>query len=172
VAHDHFSGMHLALDRCAAAGRRRVGVALTVSANAMVRDRWLAAHAYHTGPGRELARLTPWVGGFAAKPFGAWLARTKPDVLVGTFEADLLAWLAGAGRSAAEDLALVSLSVPAGDARFAGIHQRSPVIGARAVDLLVGALNHNETGLLPMRQVLGIEGEWRDGASLPPAPRD
>jgi len=51
VAHDHFGGMHTAIERCATAGRVRVAVVLTMSANEIVRDKWLAAHALYTGPG-------------------------------------------------------------------------------------------------------------------------
>lgn len=165
VAHDHFGGMHTALQHCQAAGRRRVAVVLTMAANEIVRDKWLAAHAlYGTGP-----RLPVWHAPFAPAKLGAWLRQHRPDAIVGTFDGTFRAWLKGTSYKVPRELALVSLSLPADDLHHAGIYQRSPTIGARAVDLLIGALNHNESGLLDMRQVLQIEGEWRSGPSLPEA---
>lgn len=167
VAHDHFGGMHTALQQCVAAGRTRVAVALTVAANEVVRDKWLAAHALYTGPGQPLNRLPIWQAPFEPVEFERWLRKHQPDVIVGTFNDGFRSWLKGIGYKIPRDLALVSLSLPSDDEYHAGIYQRSPLIGARAVDLLIGALNHNESGLLDMRQVLQIEGEWRTGTSLP-----
>jgi hypothetical protein len=62
---------------------------------------------------------------------------------------------------------MVALSVTGDERFYAGVDQRSEIIGSRAVDLLVAALNHNESGLLPMHQVLHIEGAWRPARSLP-----
>ena len=169
VAHDHFGGMHTALQRCMEAGRRRVAVVLTMAANEIVRDKWLAAHALYCGPGHSLARLPVWHAPFDPAKLGAWLRQHRPDAIVGTFDDGFRTWLKGASHKVPRELALVSLSLPVDDQYHAGIYQRSPTIGARAVDLLIGALNHNESGLLAMRQVLQIEGEWRSGPSLPEA---
>jgi LacI family transcriptional regulator len=166
VMHDHFAGMETALDRCLHAGCRRVGVTLMIGANEIVRNKWLAACALACGRRGGLVRLPAWQGAFSREDFGRWLDRHRPDALVGTFDEGLRRWLAARGLKVPGDLALVSLSLPADEDFFAGIYQRSGAIGARAVDLLVGALNHNDTGLLPMRQTLQIEGEWRGGRSL------
>jgi DNA-binding LacI/PurR family transcriptional regulator len=167
VAHDHFGGMHTALQRCADAGWRRVAVVLTMAANEIVRDKWLAAHALYCGPGQPGAHLPVWHAPFDPVKLRAWLRKHRPDAIIGTFDEGFGAWLKSLGYKLPRELALVSLSLPVDDEQHAGIYQRSPTIGARAVDLLIGALNHNESGLLAMRQVLQIEGEWRSGPSLP-----
>lgn len=169
VAHDHFGGMHTALERCAAAGCRRPAVVLTMEANEIVRDKWLAAHALYCGAGKPLPRLPVYYGTFDSAKLQPWLEKQKPDAIIGTFGPEFRPWLKEAGYKVPQELSLISLSLPADDTVQAGIYQRSPTIGARAVDLLVAALNHNESGLLDMRQVLQIEGEWRAGASLKPA---
>ncbi|MDR2674210.1 MAG: LacI family transcriptional regulator [Opitutaceae bacterium] len=166
VMHDHFSGMETALGRCLRAGRWRVGVTLMIGVNKLVSDRWLAAHALACGARGGIARLPAWEGDFEPGRFAGWLKRHRPDALVGTFAGKLPGWLRGRGVAVPGGLALVSLSLSADERFCAGIYQRSRVIGARAVDLLAGALNHNDTGLPSMRQVLQIEGEWRDGPSL------
>jgi Transcriptional regulators len=169
VSHDHFNGMRRALAQCAAAGYTRVGVALTMAANQFVKDKWLAAYALETGEGKKLARKPVWdQQPFDPKAFQSWLRKNKIDAVVGTFDEKFPSFLADLGYEVPRDLALVSLSLTSLDRRHAGIYQRSATIGARAVDLAVAALNHNESGLLPMRQVLQIEGEWHDGASLRP----
>ena len=111
--------------------------------------------------------LPIWQEPFDSAKLAAWLRKHRPDAIIGTFDDNFRVWLKGLGYKIPRELALVSLSLPLGDRYHAGIYQRSPTIGARAVDLLIGALNHNESGLLDMRQVLQIEGEWRSGISLP-----
>ncbi len=167
VAHAHFEGMRLALQKCVEAGRRRVGVVLAAPANRIVRDKWLAAHALESGRRDGVVRLPAWTEAtYDEAAWSAWLDRWRPDVLVGTFWEHLPATLGKSGRRVPEDVGLVALSVGAKDPFFAGVYQRSELLGARSVDVLVGALNRNEQGLLEMRQVLEIEGEWRGGPSL------
>lgn len=167
VAHDHFNGMLCALRQCERIGRRRVAVVLTIEVNEIVRSKWLAAHLFSSGPGRPLARLPVWQKPFDAEELKAWLEKHRPDAIVGTFDDRLRRLLRTEGWRVPADLALASLSVSADDRFHAGVYQHSMTIGARAVDLLVGALNHNDSGPLLMRQVLQIEGEWRPGASMP-----
>jgi DNA-binding LacI/PurR family transcriptional regulator len=167
VAHDHFNGMTLAIRQAAMSGRQRLGVCLTIPANERVRERWLAAHALATKPNGTLARLPAWEGPIAEAAFAKWLKTHKPDALIGTFDRKVLPHLRSLGYDMPDDLAMVALSVLEDERFYAGIDQRSTDIGGRAVDLLVGALNHNEAGLLPMHQVLHIEGAWQPGKSLP-----
>lgn len=167
VAHDHFAGMRAALQHCIHSGRRRIGMMLNIAANEIVRSKWLAAYALLGDSSDGLTRLPVWQETFTPGRLKAWLRTHRPDALVGTFDERMPAFLEAAGYRVPEDLALVALSIPAAEKYYAGIYQRSETIGERAVDLLVGALNHNESGLLPMRQILEIEGEWRDGPSMP-----
>ena len=167
VAHDHFNGMKLAIEQCAAAGRQRIGVCLTIPANERVREKWLAALALTTRPNGGLARLPAWEGAADGPAFGKWLKAHQPDVLIGTFDRKLLPSIRSLGQRVPEDIAMVALSVTEDERFYAGVDQRSEIIGSRAVDLLVAALNHNESGLLPMHQVLHIEGAWRPARSLP-----
>lgn len=169
VAHDHFGGMRTALQQCINAGRRRIGVVLNIEANEIVRNKWLAAHAFVCDPHEGLARLPVWRKSFSAPEMRGWLAKNRPDALVGTFDERLSEFLNKEGYKIPDDLALAALSRGASEHFYAGIYQRSETIGERAVDLLVGALNHNESGLLPMRQTLEIEGEWQRGPSMPGA---
>ncbi len=167
VAHDHFNGMRTALDKCEAAGYRRVGVALTMEANELVKDKWLAAYALETGLGLSLARIPVWTKRpDVAEEFSAWLKKHRVEAIVGTFDENFFEMLKKQGHGVPENLGLVSLSLSSMDGVHSGIYQRSRTMGERAVDLLVAALNHNESGPLPMRQVLQIEGEWHDAHSL------
>jgi DNA-binding LacI/PurR family transcriptional regulator len=171
VAHDHFNGMRRALAQCVVGGYKRVGVALTMDANQFVKDKWLAAYALETGLGRPLVRLPIWDRhSFGPDEFAAWLKKHRVDAIVGTFEDKFPGALVAIGFDVPGKLGLASLSMMSKDSRYAGIYQRSGTIGARAVDLAVAALNHNDMGLLPMRQVLQIEGEWHQGLSLRQAP--
>jgi LacI family transcriptional regulator len=166
VAHDHFGGMRTALQQCIKAGRRRIGVMLNIAANEIVRSKWLAAYALIGDSTDALTRLPVWQEAFSPTRLKLWLTKHRPDALVGTFDQRMPAFLAANGYQVPEDIALVELSIRADEKYYAGMYQRSETIGRRAVDLLVGSLNHNDSGLLPMRQILEIEGEWRHGPSM------
>ncbi len=96
----------------------------------------------------------------------AWLKQKKPDVIVtnlhGVFE-ELLREL---GRAVPQDIGLVSLSAPAIGDRVSGIDQNSYLIGTRAIDLLAGALQLHQTGLLPETITTLVNGRWNPGETL------
>ncbi len=169
VAHDHFTGMRTALQHALEMGRRRIGIALTAPVNEMVRAKWLAAHALAVTSHLGVARVPIWEEPLEPGRFKQWLRTHRPDAIVGTFDTGMRSLLQKARYRVPGDVALVALSVPPDEKFHAGIYQRSRTIGERAVDMVVSALNHNQMGLLPMHQVLHIEGEWKDGASLPSA---
>ncbi len=167
VVHDHFSGMQETLARCRAAGRRRPALYLGEPVNDHVREKWMAAWMLPTAtlPARDrIPPLAPlrWDG---AK-MDTWLRRHRPDALIGTFGESPLPFLADAGWRVPRELVVASLNLHEPSGPLAGIDQASAVIGARAVELLIGQIERNEEGLLPERQLLHIAGHWHSAASF------
>lgn len=167
VAHDHFSGMQEALQRCLEAGRRRIGVMLTEPANEHVRDKWLAMASLHAANRRPRDRVAPctpyrWDG----DAIRAWLEKQRPDAIVGTFEHSPLDFLGGLGWRVPQQIAVASLNCHDLAGPLAGIYQSSTLIGSRAIELLVSQIERNQQGLLAERQFLHIAGRWHAGASM------
>jgi hypothetical protein len=51
------------------------------------------------------------------------------------------------------------------DRGFAGIDQKSDLVGAAAVDLVVDQLHRNERGVPALQKLVLIEGVWVEGAT-------
>lgn len=66
-----------------------------------------------------------------------------------------------------QDVAFVDVFLEKGDGRFAGVRQNHAHVGAKAVELLAGQLQHNIYGVPKVQTTTFDEGTWFDGASRP-----
>jgi LacI family transcriptional regulator len=95
-----------------------------------------------------------------------WLKNAKPDAVL-TDVAAMREMLTAVGHDVPDDIGLAVFSVLDGNAD-AGIYQNPEEIGKAAVEMLLSLINHNHTGIPKICRELLIEGEWVDGATLPP----
>jgi hypothetical protein len=65
------------------------------------------------------------------------------------------------------ELGLVSLGIREPGGELTGIDQNHSRTGALAVELLIGKLQRNETGLNSKRELHLVQGVWYEGKSLP-----
>jgi LacI family transcriptional regulator len=100
------------------------------------------------------------------KALGTWLKKHTPDAIL-TDIAAMREMLKIAGHRIPEDIGLAVFSVLDGNAD-AGIYQNPEEIGKAAVEMLISMINHNHVGIPKICRELLIEGEWMDGATLPP----
>ena len=75
--------------------------------------------------------------------------------------------LAHTGYGVPKDFGLATTSAVQGSP-VAGINQNSDEIGRAAIQLLISLIHHNERGIPRVRREVLVEGEWVDGATLPP----
>jgi LacI family transcriptional regulator len=66
-----------------------------------------------------------------------------------------------------EDIALVDLFLDRTDGPLAGVRQNHETVGALAVEILAGQLQHNKYGVPEIPTTTYVEGTWYDGASCP-----
>jgi LacI family transcriptional regulator len=99
--------------------------------------------------------------------FRAWFERERPDALLAVHARPVLAWLGRMGRHAPRDVGLIDLAGDHPEMEFAGVYTDPASLGALAVEMLVGLLHRNETGVPGDQHETLLTGQWRDGRTLP-----
>lgn len=168
AADNHCAAARVAVARLHAAGRRRIGLALSSNYDRRVHGLWSAGflwQAHEEGSADPSLLHRPLE--LAQNAFLSWVRTAKPDAIIGT-DPRLLTWLRAAGYALPGDIAFASLDLPADDGSVAGIYQDAAGIGACAVDLLAGQLLRHERGVPEKPRTLIVDGRWCDGATAPP----
>jgi DNA-binding LacI/PurR family transcriptional regulator len=99
--------------------------------------------------------------------FEQWYKIHRPDALIADFFEWTMVFLKGLNLRIPEDMPLAILSVVPDSTRFAGIDQNDQKIGRLGVDTVVGMIYRNETGTPETPTRILVEGQWRDGESVP-----
>lgn len=171
--HNHFTGMMECYRRLRTAGRSRVGLFLHKEADDRVNHLWMAGYlaAQQVHGGATLPMLL--LDGAQARPgdrekFDAWIAAHSPDAVIGIYPDFAWTWLNERNGGRAGGIAYASVDLYHGQiGEIAGIRQDWESIGMGAVDMLVGTLFRNEYGLPAKPKLTLLEGQWKDGLSVP-----
>ncbi len=106
--------------------------------------------------------------------FRDWLRREKPDAILTLYHV-VQRWLENAGLRAPRDIALIQMERRRSD--WAGMNQHNDLIGAAAVEMLIGMIHHDQAARrLPSRdadrQHLGRRRDLptKEGLTLSPPP--
>lgn len=169
VASDPFQSMTAAVEKCRRLGYRRIGLTLTRPGDARVDGRWLAAYVmFQTGPeGRNL--LPPFVTRqWNPLRLLSWLKKSRPDVLITPWANQFLDLLHKNGWNVPDEIGLVTVDMPAPNGPVGGVFQNRPLLGSRAVDTVIAALERNERGIPPFANTVLIDGIWRPGSTVRP----
>jgi LacI family transcriptional regulator len=167
VISSHFEDMRLVGHHLKRLGYRRPGLVLDAELDARVDRAWLAAYLLHQHdlPARDrVPGLIVGAGQKAAK-FARWFAQHRPEVILFT-GLPLLAWIKDLGLRVPEDVGLVHLDWSEEVGPLAGIDAEAEMLGAAAVDLLVGQLHAHEYGIPAREKIVAVSGRWIAGASL------
>ena len=169
VTENHFDTVWQAMQQCQERGYRRVGFVFSEANDSpRVGDRWLGAFLRQqlAFPAKDRVVPCPQIPA-DAEVFARWFKRHRPDALIATHARPVLAWLKSMGARVPRDVGIIDLEDhPQLDS--AGVHYDPAKVGALAVEMLVGLLHRNETGVPATNQheVL-LTGEWREGRTLP-----
>lgn len=169
VTENHFDTAFQGMQQCLERGYRRVGFVFSEANDSpRVGDRWLAAYLLQQQRYPVKDRLTLCPGEPTDSPtFRDWFRRERPDALLVTHAPPVLDWLAAMGREVPRDAGLIELQDnPA--TGCSGLYYDPGRIGALAVEMLVGLMNRNETGVPDFPHEVMLGGEWREGRTLPP----
>jgi len=104
-------------------------------------------------------------------PFKRWMEANRPEVLIskGSFVLPLLKRM---GLRVPHDVGFVDVFLEDTGGAVAGVRQNHEQVGAMAVEILAGQLQHNKFGVPEIPTTTSVEGTWFDGATCPPRTRE
>ena len=168
VTENHYDTAAQAMKQCHERGYRRVGFAFTdANDSPEVGDRWLGAYLRQQLIFPYKDRLPICPGEPASQTqFTEWFQRHQPDALLVNHAPPVHAWLRSLGKAVPRDVGLVELEDEP-EQGSSGVYYDPEIVGALAVEMLVGLMHRNEKGIpLHPHEVL-LCGEWREGRTLP-----
>ena len=101
----------------------------------------------------------------ARKLFALWLERYKPEVIL-TIHTEVREWVESLGLDVPGDIGLVQLDRSSETSEWAGMQQTSELIGRSAIDMVIGQIHRNESGLPPVQKSMLINSTWYSGATV------
>jgi LacI family transcriptional regulator len=168
VTEHHFDTVWQAMQQCLARGYRRVGFVYSEANDSpRVGDRWLGAYLMQQlqYPADDRLSLCPGAP-TDQKTFVSWFRAHEPDALLVTHSAPVRQWLATIGCKVPRDLGMVELQDSAGQS-VSGIRYDPAKIGSVAIEMLIGLMHQNETGVPKDHHEVMLSGKWQEGTTLP-----
>ncbi len=164
VSVDLFQAASLAVDRCAALGYRRIGLAVSEETSRRLEQRWLGGYRVAIDEHRLAARIPPLMPARTAELAGAmpgWLRAHRPDVVIlGNAEPEL-------PKLIPRQVGLVLLSVERRVDRQTGIFEDHELLGRIAVVQTVAKLQQNNLAPLAEARVYSLAAPWVPGTTAP-----
>jgi len=163
VTENHFNTAWQAMEQCLARNYRRIGFVFSEPIDSpRVSDRWLGAYLSKQSLLPRRDRLPPCPKGPADEAsFHAWFRQHKPDALVVSHAQPVITWLQKLGRQVPRDIGVVDLENHR-QRTCSGVYYEPAKVGALAVEMLVGLMHRNETGVPAVQHEILITGEWRE----------
>lgn len=175
--------VRLAMQRVMAAGYRRIGFVMHRGWDHSVDHLWTAGFLC------EQAKLSPkdripmmlfpdaepvenWIneskGDVLPEPrsFAEWFNEYRPEVVISK-ASFVLPLLVAMRLRVPRDVAFVDVFLNKPGGRTGGVRQNHATVGALAVEILAGQLQHNKYGVPEIPTTTYVEGTWFDGASCP-----
>jgi len=164
VSNNLFESASLAVARCVDLGYRRIGFAVSQETSHRLGHHWLAGYRFaleQHGLRARLPQLMTELTDELAPAMPAWLRAHRPDVVIlGNSEEQLFVGVPPA-------IGVVDLSVERRDGVRTGIFQNHQLLGAIAVEHVIGKLHAGTLGPLSEAHVHLVAGSWVPGTSAP-----
>jgi DNA-binding LacI/PurR family transcriptional regulator len=158
IAANLYQGSQLACRKLREKGFRRIGLVLSSTMIERVEGKWFGAYLAEQAFWPASERLPPLVVDTDGRDaFRNWLRRAKPDVIL-MAEPEVEQWL---GREA-NPPPTVWLRMTAATPKGAlAVDTRPEMMGAAAVELVVGQIHRNERGSPALPNTLLLDPVWR-----------
>lgn len=162
VSHNHHVGCRVACAKLREKGFRRIGFAMSPWMDQRMDVRWKAAYLASQLDWPEEDRLPPLiVGEDQEDAYRAWKDKHRPDVVI-MADTYVAAWEKTVRRGE-RPLRTVWLVVDGLRRGIWGIDYRSDLLGAAAVEMVIGQIHRHERGSPPVPHTLLIDGAWFEG---------
>jgi len=164
--HDQYTSMLTCIDELEKLGYRRPGLVMEEALDARVNGRWTAAFLLRREQSADGKFPAPLI---IPRPdqqsFDRWYDRCKPDVIISVDHFGM-SLIKGRGLQIPSDVGYASLDVEGDSVKepgLSGIDQNSRMVGATAVDLLVGAIHRGQRGITEHPVRTEVQGQWVNG---------
>lgn len=170
VVTHHYRNTRLALQKAVEAGYSKIGFITDEKSEATMENLHLAAFLAYQREIPEAERIPALFheDGDEAQDVRRWYARHRPEIILSTSAGTDV--LEAAGLRVPRDVALVKLLLWDANEGVAGVLPGYERLGATAINLLVGQLQHDDYGVPEDPKIVQVEGRWCDGASFPSVP--
>jgi hypothetical protein len=163
VHHHHYLGMMSAMRRLKKLGYRRIALFGPSTVNERMFGAWSASFlTHHPLPLKQAAELLWLKKAPRREDLHLLLGQAKPDVILDA--GHHFDWVTG--LDIPREIGYATLNWTPEFPERAGTDQQAEVLGAAAMDMLAGQLQHNERGVPAHPRVVMTTGEWRDGKTL------
>ena len=166
VANDQYVTTFRAVRELADLGYRRLGLCLGSHIDDIVENKFTAG--FHAAQKRlsleqdlPVCDLQPG----AERAFARWLKLHQPEVIL-TVHAEVKGWIESLGLHVPADVGLVQLDKSCETSDWTGMQQNSELIGRSAIDMVIGQLHRNESGLPPVQKSMLINSTWSPGTTV------
>lgn len=166
VAEDGFASASEAMQRCLAEGYKRIGFVMTEPDDSPnMGDRWLGAYMrlqLKLEPRNRIPYCEYRPPGEFSEHFMRWFGEHRPDVVLATHADPIVNLLEEHGQNLPHNVKLYLLVNDKLEQGFTGIHLDPGIVGALAVDMVVGMLHRGETGLPTEAHHVLVPGKWTE----------
>jgi DNA-binding LacI/PurR family transcriptional regulator len=169
ITENHFDTVWKAMDRCRENGYRRVGFLFSdLNDSPHVGHRWLGAYLTQQQQLPPVDRLPVCPKIPTDEPtFHAWFKQHRPDALLTNHAHLVVTWLENLGLKVPRDVGIIGLEHRQ-DLECTGIYYDPAKIGGLAVEMLIGLMHRNETGVPAVQHEILLTGERSENPLLPP----
>lgn len=168
VTENHFDTVRQTMEQCLERGYRRIGFLFSDKQDSpQVGERWMGAYLQQQLRFPEKDRLPICAQDpISENEFRKWFLRHQPDALLVNNPRIVLEWLRKIDREVPRDVGLVALEHRR-ELVCTGVYYDPAKIGALAVEMLIGLMHRNETGVPVVPHEVLITGAWHEDCMLP-----
>lgn len=168
VCSDHYRSMVGLLQELHARGYRRPGLLMEISLDERLQYRWEGAFLALQRYLPDITILPPLrMASINRAAFEAWFKKNKPDVVLGHFP-EVIPWMKSSGAKLPKTHAFVCLNSLRTDGECAALDLQVAQLGARAAELVIGQLLHNEFGIPAQPSLTTLSSKLIEGPTLRP----
>jgi len=171
VCSDHYRSMIALLRDLHERGYRRPGLFMEIPLSERLQYRWEGAFLAVQNAVPDISAVpTLRLQEITRSSFEAWFRKYNPDVVIG-HSPEAVTWMKSTGARLPKTHGFVCLNVLRTNGNCATLDLQTAELGARAAELVVGQLLHNELGIPTQPSLTTIPARLIDGPTLRSAPR-
>jgi len=167
VGSDNFIAAMRVVRKLAAKGYERPALFITAKPEERGVVQWVGGYEAGVFGSKNQTHLQPLIlADYDPKVFKSWIAKQKPDVVIGTTGDWIAQELGKLGYRVPKDIGYCGLDVGVKFPHVSGIRQNRPEICCVAVDLLSSMLRRNAVGAPRTNYAVTVDAAWKDGKTL------